>query len=511
MSFQDAFNLTKGLTGSVMASREVDKLGPDAEATRGQGLQITNRATGEVSKGLIDPGADYETIRQQYEQAGYTAERSETPQYAARAGSRDVGVYATEAEAKSKSRTENFGLMRKRADVHEKYFDDDRAKQLRKDARQGEQDVMAQETHARAQESHAQTMKLGKLQVSAAEADEKKRSELEAGLGELSKAEYASDEDRAKATVDLYRRVLGPEKANALAAQYDARDIAAMQKRAMQMEDGFNTAVKTGGIDGAAQWYDSVNNDRVAKVIRDKGSVLVVDYDPRDPKGTYQVIGRGKDDNEALMAVQARVSKGGLMELANYELRALKTQADINASNASVAKDNAQAGLYRRTDPNAGKTGGANFPGLSKEDLSNAQRGAELFARKFAGATVPGRSPRPELTYDDEGKPALSPDLLIQSQHVAEGLMRQGIQPTPANVFSILSREATRQAKPADAQQRPAAVPRAPAESSPKSTDALARNIAAKVQQLRKSGDTAGAADLERQMKMVLQYSTGLR
>lgn len=136
------------------AEEEVGRLGDDAEAVKGTGLKVTG-PDGQVSTGVIDPGTDYETIRQQYEQAGYKAERMDQPQFAARQGEgRDLGVYDTEQAAEAASRKANYGLTRQRAGVYERTGDMETARGLRRDAQQMKQEdqrmALAEKADARA-------------------------------------------------------------------------------------------------------------------------------------------------------------------------------------------------------------------------------------------------------------------------------------------------------------------------------------------------------------------------
>ena len=142
MSFQEAFNLTKGLTGSIMSSGPISKLGPDAESTQGTGLKIT-APDGTQSTGVVDTsaGADYDAITKAYTDQGYKVEKLAAPQYASRAGSKDTGVYGDEGGAKMGAREYNQGLNLKRADVYGKYGMDDEAKRLRTASRQDAQDT----------------------------------------------------------------------------------------------------------------------------------------------------------------------------------------------------------------------------------------------------------------------------------------------------------------------------------------------------------------------------------
>lgn len=151
-------NLGKGLQaiGESITERrkreELAALGQDAVLQAGTGLQVTG-PEGQTSTGLLAnmTPEEIKAAQQAYEAAGYTATPTAEPMYAARAGSRDIGVYGTEAEAKRAARAENVGLMQKRADIYGRAGEDQMAENLRARAGAAElQGLQIEEAQAKA-------------------------------------------------------------------------------------------------------------------------------------------------------------------------------------------------------------------------------------------------------------------------------------------------------------------------------------------------------------------------
>jgi hypothetical protein len=307
----------------------------------------------DASGNAISPEDAY---RQAYARAGIDAPEIEQQGkgYAARSGEgRDHGLYDTEAAAESGSRKVNYGLAKKRADVYDKHGLTEEARGMRRDARQIKLEDARED---RAVEAHTQSTTNNQLTIDVKQREANQTKSWDSKLAALAAQEFKSDDDRAQATVTAFGEVFGPEKAIELQEKYDKRDIAAMQKRSIQIAQGFEEGTRTKGLDGAAEWYDTVNDDKAVKVVRGKSGVEVIEYDPNDPQGTARIVFKGKNDDEVLMQIRARVTPGGTMELAKYELDKLKAEAQIRASDANAAESHAGVGL-RRAQASAVGTG----------------------------------------------------------------------------------------------------------------------------------------------------------
>lgn len=81
---------------------DLKDIGGAAKTTEGVGIKITDR-DGNTSTAVVDPGAggNLDASIKQYQDAGYTVERLDAPQFANRVGSRDVGVFADKGVAES--------------------------------------------------------------------------------------------------------------------------------------------------------------------------------------------------------------------------------------------------------------------------------------------------------------------------------------------------------------------------------------------------------------------------
>lgn len=246
--------------------RGIKKIDEDYETVQGRGLKVTD-AQGNTSDAVIDPaaGADYDAIRQQYEQAGYKVDYADAPQYAARSGEgRDVGVYDTEAGAESASRKQNYGLARQRADVYEQYGNPEMARGLRRDAQQlrmedqkmdmaQEQLGLAKNADKRAAEAHTSQQAMSEIQLRAAKRDD----------------EYA--------------------------------------------------AARQGGLTSVMKWYDSINDGIRAVLTRGpKGELIARRFD-EDTGQEIEPMPLGANETEAMARLDAMMTKGGALQLAQFE------------------------------------------------------------------------------------------------------------------------------------------------------------------------------------------------
>lgn len=424
LTFQEAFNLTKGLTGSILSAKEVEKLGPDAEAVKGVGLKIT-APDGTQSTGVVDPaaGGDFDAITKAYTDQGYKVEKLEAPQYAARSGSKDTGVYADENAAKMGARETNQGLKMKRADVYEKYGLEDKAKGLRAESRQDRLDMQSTQRHE-------QQMATGKLELEEKNRAMKQVSTLDAGLAELNKMEFESEEARASALVAVYEKAFGPKEAMQIRKMYTDQDLSAMQLQSKKLDHAWDMAFKSNNADKVAEVYDLVNNDRNVKVVRGKAGIEVIEYDPKDVNGTARVVARGKDDAEIVDKVRMMVTPGAKLEWAKYELDKLKAEAAARASDANAAESYAKAGLANRTDPNARAGGGPD----SLNALTNYANSLNTEAANIDKALMnipPMRNEPPEMTAQRkallEQKGNVMKSLTAVRAQIEQG--RLGIQP----------------------------------------------------------------------------------
>lgn len=180
----DFSNIGKGLSSVAEAYTEKKRreqlaaLGPSAEAVAGTGYEVID-PQGQVTRGLATPDFDLGAAQQAYEQSGYQLRPLEGPglgqQYAARAGSRDVGTFGSEAAAEQAARRYDVGLTRQRADIYEQTGDKELAERLRQIAASEGRAVTAEERAARGFET-GETLK--GLQIGEAEAKAAERTNL---------------------------------------------------------------------------------------------------------------------------------------------------------------------------------------------------------------------------------------------------------------------------------------------------------------------------------------------
>lgn len=185
MGFASGFNVGWRAVNEAADEREKRRLaeelrglGPGADATAGQGIEIIS-PEGQVTRGLVTPGVDLNAARQAYEQAGYQLRVPESPgmgqQFAARAGSRDVGIYGTEAEAERAARDYDIGLTRQRAGVYEGAGQFAEAERLRQLAR----------TEQRAGKEFEAAQKLRGLQITKEERAAQEATRLDNATAEI--------------------------------------------------------------------------------------------------------------------------------------------------------------------------------------------------------------------------------------------------------------------------------------------------------------------------------------
>jgi hypothetical protein len=182
MGFASGFNVGWRSVNEAFDEREKRRLaeelrglGPSAEAISGTGYEVIS-PEGQVTRGLAVPGTDLGAARQAYEQAGYQLREVEGPgmgqQFAARAGSRDVGMFPTQREAERASQQYDLGLTRQRADIYEGAGRFDEAERMRQLART-EGRAMGAEERAQAAETRAQGL------YGFQEADLKRKTEVQ--------------------------------------------------------------------------------------------------------------------------------------------------------------------------------------------------------------------------------------------------------------------------------------------------------------------------------------------
>lgn len=361
LSFQEAFNLTNKVTGGLMASREVEKLGPDAEAVKGVGLKIT-APDGTQSTGVLDPaaGGDFDAVTKAYADQGYKVEKLEAPQYASRAGSKDTGVYADENAAKMKSREDNQGLNLKRADVYEKHGLEDKAKGLRTEARQDRLDM--QNT-----QRHEQQMKLGDLQVETEQsnADRRKRSES-----------FFVAANKEKPQTPEQWRDLAVKLNLPLNEQWEVlKNVSGIDTQVYEQVQGaqlraFDTEFKASG-GKLEQFLERTYNDesnplwadgRTATIVRDKNGIRILTSEGN-------LAAQGANDMEVFAQLRAALKDPMTamtlqQDIAKFHASRRESESKIGlqgaqtaAANANARESDARAGLASRTDPNA-KSGG---------------------------------------------------------------------------------------------------------------------------------------------------------
>lgn len=387
MSFQEAFNLTRGLTGSILSAKEVEKLGPDAEAVKGVGLKIT-APDGTQSTGVVDPaaGGDFDAITKAYTDQGYKVEKLEAPQYAARSGSKDTGVYADENAAKMGARETNQGLKMKRADVYEKYGLEDKAKGLRAESRQDRLDMQSTQRHE-------QQMKLGDLQVENEQSNSDRRKRSEAFFVAANKEKPQTPEQW---------RDLAVKHNLPLNEQWEVlKNVSGIDTQVYEQVQGaqlraFDTEFKASG-GKLEQFLERTYNDesnplwadgRTATIVRDKNGIRILTSEGN-------LAAQGANDMEVFAQLRAALKDPMTamtlqQDIAKFHASRRESESKIGlqvaqtaAANANARESDARAGLASRTDPNA-KSGGpdnlntlTNYANSLSVDVANINKSLE--------------------------------------------------------------------------------------------------------------------------------------
>lgn len=332
---------------------ELSAMDTEAEAVKGTGLRVTD-AQGNVTEGV---GGDLDAtqmaeVTKAYEAQGYKVENT-GDKYAARSGQgKDWGgAYATEQEAESASRKTNYGLTRKRADVYTKYGEDEMARGLRRDA----QAMRLQDAHEdRAAASHAQSMELGGLQINRERAAEADRQKLE-----MFHADAAQLEAQGALKSPEQWRELAAQHGLSVSQQWDVigKKIGIDTQMAQDMQrrqlDAAQTAWRKGGLGGLIEEYNNnpMFGDGDTFQLRDgKNGVEVV-----NKAGRVVAQGATEDEVGAFMLSRLKDPIASLqltMSIGKHNMEMRKGEATIRSADASAARDQAAAGLARRTDPN---------------------------------------------------------------------------------------------------------------------------------------------------------------
>jgi hypothetical protein len=327
-------------------------LGDDYATVSGTGLRVGNDV-GLVSNGAqgVDengnPISAEDAYRQAYARAGLIAPdiSTEGVKFAARSGQgADLGVYDTESAADSADRKANYGLTLSRADVYEKYGDENTARGLRMYAQQTKRQDAQDEREAALNDLQQRSLK---VDVADKEAEAAKKQQYQDALTAIGNANY-SPEDAAKALIEATRNIYGPEKALELTTKYDQAELGRIALNSAKYKADFEQAFAK-GPDALAAWYESTNGgSRKVKFMPVTGGMALVNYDPNNPKD-FKVVARGKDMPDLMTTIGGMATPEGMFKLAQVRAEQDKARAALlDAANKGI--------YYRNTLNNSGET-----------------------------------------------------------------------------------------------------------------------------------------------------------
>jgi hypothetical protein len=356
-------NVGKGIAdiaNAVVDNNRLDDLralGNDYATVSGTGLRVGNDV-GVVANGAqgVDengnPISAEDAYRQAYARAGLTAPdiSTEGTKFAARSGQgNDLGVYDTESAADSADRKANYGLTLSRADVYDKYGDENTARALRMYAQQTKRQDAQDEREAALNDLQQRSLK---VDVANKETEAAKNQQYQDALTAIGNANY-SPEDAAKALIEATRNIYGPEKALDLATKYRADELGQITLNSAKNKASFEDAFSK-GPDALAAWYESINGgSRKAKFMPVTGGIALVDYDPNNPKD-YKVVARGKDMSDVMTTLGAMATPENMLKLA--QVRAEQDKVGVERQKAQ-AESNYYAAMANRAATYAANSG----------------------------------------------------------------------------------------------------------------------------------------------------------
>lgn len=183
---------------------------------------------------------------------------------------------------------------------------------------------------------------LAEIQAADALRKQKKQQAFDTGFEELNKQKFEKPEDRTTAILDLIERTQGVEERQRLQASYTTTELNNITLQAKKFEEGYRQS-RAKGVVSALEWFDEQNTS------------FKLERDPKNPfryiqvnqDGTRSVFADAKSERELGMIIDAKAKPGGFLQLAQYDLDVLKTNASVAASNATAATQNALGSLYK--------------------------------------------------------------------------------------------------------------------------------------------------------------------
>jgi hypothetical protein len=164
---------------------------------------------------------------------------------------------------------------------------------------------------------------------------------LDARLADINQQQFAKPEQRTQAILSLVEELQGPQAAAQLRANYTQQELNDISLQSKKFEEGYRQS-RAKGVTSALEWFDEQNTSfKLERDPKNPFRVIQVNQD-----GSRQLFADAKNERELGMIVDAKAKPGGWLELAKYDLDAKKTNAAVEASGASAAKDRALRGLY---------------------------------------------------------------------------------------------------------------------------------------------------------------------
>ena len=183
---------------------------------------------------------------------------------------------------------------------------------------------------------------LTEIQAADALRKQKKQQAFDTGFDEINKQKFEKPEDRTNAILDLIERTQGVEERQRLQASYTTTELNNITLQAKKFDEGYRQS-RAKGVIPALEWFDEQNTS------------FKLERDPKNPfryiqvnqDGTRSVFADAKSERELGMIIDAKAKPGGFLQLAQYDLDVLKTNAAVAASNATAATQNALGSLYK--------------------------------------------------------------------------------------------------------------------------------------------------------------------
>lgn len=183
---------------------------------------------------------------------------------------------------------------------------------------------------------------LTEIQAADALRKQKKQQAFDTGYDEINKQKFEKPEDRTTAILDLIERTQGVEERQRLQASYTTTELNNITLQAKKFDEGYRQS-RAKGVIPALEWFDEQNTS------------FKLERDPKNPfryiqvnqDGTRSVFADAKSERELGMIIDAKAKPGGFLQLAQYDLDVLKTNAAVAASNATAATQNALGSLYK--------------------------------------------------------------------------------------------------------------------------------------------------------------------